>query len=241
LKQALKISSQQTNSIESLCSPIASQIFIVLIARLSSQFNAIFSTDQSTEKMMYMLLIFALSLNVVMPLEACEKGDVCTRRDGNPGIVKDAGECKVLLSVARTGRSRFMPCGFEGSIPLVCCPAESSPKVETQMLGIAQFHDPFQVRSVRKATQECDNFGPRPLNIFVDKIMNGKESQVGEFPHFAQLGYQKDNDFEFSCGGALISANFVLTAAHCCLDSLKLKVVRLGKVKKAFEFVVVKC
>jgi hypothetical protein len=172
--------------------------------------------------MMHILVIFALSLNFVMPLEACEKSDVCTTSNGNPGIVKDAGDCKFFLSVSRKARSRFMPCGFEGSIPLVCCPTECPSKVSTRFL--------------RKAIDECTKFGKKPEeeNFVGDlfRVTNGKRSEVGEFPHFAQLGYLRDNDeIGFDCGGALISSNFVLTAAHCVRRTRQPKVVRLGKVK----------
>jgi hypothetical protein len=163
-------------------------------------------------KILFVLVIVALSLIFVMPLEACETGEICTTIDGKPGIVKDAGGCKTFLSVSKKERNKHR-CGFEGSISLVCC-----------------------LDRIQMIKNACDRFGTRPVDIFTDKIMNGKESAIGEFPHFAQLGYQIENDFQFNCGGALISANFVLTAAHCCLNSLKLTVVRLGKVIQAFEY-----
>jgi secreted trypsin-like serine protease len=46
-------------------------------------------------------------------------------------------------------------------------------------------------------------------------IVGGEPASLHEFPHFALLGFQFDNELKFLCGGSLISENFVLTAAHC--------------------------
>nr|XP_029720724.1 serine protease snake-like [Aedes albopictus] len=64
----------------------------------------------------------------------------------------------------------------------------------------------------------------------IDLIINGEEALVGEFPHQALLGRPKKNaktpyEWEFYCGGSLISEWFILTAAHCPRPTI----VRLGE------------
>jgi len=48
------------------------------------------------------------------------------------------------------------------------------------------------------------------LNI--QRIINGKPASQGRYPYFASLVFQKSG---LGCGGALVSPNWVLSAAHC--------------------------
>ncbi|KAL9699553.1 hypothetical protein quinque_002994 [Culex quinquefasciatus] len=73
----------------------------------------------------------------------------------------------------------------------------------------------------------------------VDVITGGTEADEGEFPHQALLGWpasavvsrRLDDEFEFLCGGTLVSDRFVLTAGHCTYDSERgyPVIVRLGE------------
>lgn len=43
------------------------------------------------------------------------------------------------------------------------------------------------------------------------RIVGGQETNIEKFPHQISLEYNKKH----SCGGAIISRNYVITAAHC--------------------------
>ncbi|RZB39732.1 serine protease snake-like, partial [Asbolus verrucosus] len=92
---------------------------------------------------------------------------------------------------------------FVGVFPVVCCPKKKS---EIKCLTYYKQRD------------------------FLLFVVGGQQSLVKEFPHMAALGYGDKDNIQWSCGGTLISEQFVLTAAHC-ISSKELgtvKWVRLG-------------
>ena len=56
------------------------------------------------------------------------------------------------------------------------------------------------------------------------RIVGGQNAMIGQFPWIAQISVKKqaNSNFEFICGGSLITENIMVTAAHC----FKLKDVR---------------
>lgn len=65
-----------------------------------------------------------------------------------------------------------------------------------------------------------------------DRIANGNQTSLFEFPWSAILGYENSlGDVEYRCGGSLLTARFVLTAGHCIQETraMTLTTVRLGE------------
>ncbi|KFB44658.1 hypothetical protein ZHAS_00012560 [Anopheles sinensis] len=70
-------------------------------------------------------------------------------------------------------------------------------------------------------------------------IVGDDLARYGEFPHHALLGYlkrDKEDEYEFQCGGTLVSDQHVITAAHC-IERTFPKVVRLGEYDTEHESV----
>lgn len=114
-------------------------------------------------------------------------------------------------------------CGFQGTSAILCCP--STPTLKTTMTPV-----PVQPRpkKQRKSKEACENLETRHPYID-DRISFSDDVEYGDFPQFAALGYQYDKKpMTYNCGGVLISKNFVLTAAQCLSDSLK--IVTLGTI-----------
>lgn len=180
-----------------------------------------------TTSLCILLITFSSLLSTAS--EACEKGESCQLAGNVLGVVKVDTDCDYFVRLRAKRKRTQGSCGFEGLRGLVCCPLEpatrfGSPNVPQQ----APLAPPIKLR---KAVQACKQFGVKPISGDY-RIINGNFSEIGEFPHFAQLAYRniENNEISFDCGGVLISHRFVLTAAHCCKLSRRPEFVRLGKV-----------
>lgn len=157
-------------------------------------------------------------------VNGCRLGDNCKLINRKDGVVTVDKDCSFFTSLSGPEMVDHSFCGiadpFKAEI-LVCCPISNN--IQTRLMleitveGMCQS---FQVTNMR--------------GVGGTRIVGGSKSFVGEFPHFASLGYkqQSSESVDFFCGGALISDSFVLTAAHCCRKSQMPHLVRLGKVNK---------
>lgn len=80
----------------------------------------------------------------------------------------------------------------------------------------------------------CATYREQSIPLLGFNILGGVPTQLGEFPHMAALGYpnqdQPDLEYEFDCGGSIISDMYILTAAHCVTSRNRPVVVRVGKI-----------
>lgn len=174
-------------------------------------------------------LIFLITTTVVKVLSTCELGDVCVTQKGENGTIRLDSDCPHFLLLPKKMMHPRI-CGWSGvnpRTPLICCSDDS--RTTFERIDVNE----NEMISVSKM---CKLYGSN-ANHFSSRIIGGISSEVGEFPHFASLGYQLDfvDGLTFLCGGALISPRFVISAAHCCKHIQPPVVVRLGKVRRFYS------
>ncbi|CAG9809782.1 unnamed protein product [Chironomus riparius] len=64
---------------------------------------------------------------------------------------------------------------------------------------------------------------------FLKRVANGENAEVLEFPWIVRFKYQGKRKSFYGCAGSLISEYYVLTAAHCVVNTDKLVRIRLGE------------
>lgn len=160
---------------------------------------------------MWANLIFVLYFSFFfgqMFSNALEIGDNCEVLNRR-GVCLSDKECPSFQLLSHREKQAIFQarCGFQVT-PIICC------------------------FTSRKSKDACDNLEPRPVKKPTkrNKLSDAKDAENGEFPQFAALGYREilKEKIEYKCGGTLISKNFVLTAAQCLSNPVKL--VTLGTV-----------
>ncbi|XP_070509414.1 venom protease-like [Chironomus tepperi] len=176
--------------------------------------------------------------------------DCSTRKTHTPGTCQHMDDCPSVKRGEIPSRDITYCNRRQG---LVCCPNRDQELEPPQDLSIpGQRISDRKCKEYRSITQKEFYMGSLILNqkgkvVIQDKcqhksiglIVGGTDAYPSEFPHQALLGYKpRDNkDTIWVCGGSLVSADHVLTAAHCMnhRETGPVKFVKLGMRRRLQE------
>lgn len=65
------------------------------------------------------------------------------------------------------------------------------------------------------------------LDILDGRVVGGEKARIAEFPHQISLRYNKKH----TCGGSIIDAYYILTAAHCVYGRYSIRYINCGDKK----------
>ncbi|XP_026479139.1 serine protease snake-like [Ctenocephalides felis] len=206
--------------------------------------------------------IFSLGVSQRYEGDNCNLGTV----SGKCRLIRD---CPSAITALQNRGERPQICGFLETLPIVCCPSETSSSTSNQKPNSSQRPGSNQQNNQNavsrptqtsfgdgnvgsKARAMCRQYGEYiyewitpPVQTFnsgkvkvnrcghkaTELVIGGELTKPREFPHMALLGMGDKNSKKWTCGGTLISDEFVLTAGHCIFSSQdgEVKWVRLGE------------
>ncbi|XP_017472249.1 PREDICTED: trypsin delta/gamma-like [Rhagoletis zephyria] len=86
--------------------------------------------------------------------------------------------------------------------------------MEVKEISVLFFVILFQVVAITKAAPANSTSSPTLLELPQSRIYGGQNAAVGQFPYHVLVTRHGDG-YIVVCGGAIISQNYVVTAAHC--------------------------
>lgn len=184
------------------------------------------------------ILVVVIFLHLCVVRAALDVGDKCQVKNGPGGICRSLADCPEAIANIRKG-IHPQKCRFQGTQVIVCCPEPEAPEPEspvvTEVTKVVEVTKPTKLartpgviseqkcqeytKYIRKIETDLDVTLKAKCQLLVfQHIAGGQPAERGEFPHLVQFGYEYRGIF-WTCGGSLISEQYVLTAAHCLTDN----------------------
>lgn len=203
----------------------------------------------------YYLLYYSLLISCFSSQADKKLGDPCQVTDKLPGICRSSEECEPVidpyiksgvLTLNEVPSCGLTPWGEVFCCPTVpCCPSNGTslrapppstsrrPPISVRPSAISRVDVPT---SERPSVTFCKRLRTKVRqNQLTIHIVGGVAVEPGIYPHMAAIAYTNFGNFDYRCGGSLISSRFVLTAAHCVNTEANTPAfVRLGSVNIEF-------
>ncbi|XP_013171014.1 PREDICTED: venom protease-like [Papilio xuthus] len=177
---------------------------------------------------------------------------LCQQLNKNCTVITNCTSALEALKDREDMLLRKMFCGFDVRGPMVCCPIDrpivfkndletatsrrestsTSKPTTTPLIPTTGSNNVLEDNNVLE-TMNTSNGLPsiKVCGISgsgLDRIIGGSIAALDEFPWLARIATKKYDRMRFTCGGSLITQQFVVTAAHCVVDRNVLS-VRLGE------------